>query len=226
MSDATYEPSAEAAPSGEPESSEAERRARQLAQFVEAERRRRRSTLRFYLALLVVPVALAAAGLLLARGDKPVSEEALRRQVTPIVEHKVDEQMRPVVEQKFGGQIDAVIEQRLGDKIQGASPARVRELGENVEQMRSDLSQLQEVKAALPEIRSQLEAQGSSVREIQATQYRQLQGRLNELEQKLDRTFTIVSKRMEENAAEIKSLKVKLVAPDSRDLPETRRANQ
>jgi hypothetical protein len=242
MSDATYEPSAASAG---PESTEAERRARQLAQFVETERRRRRATLRFYLALLLIPVALAAAGLLLAREAAPVSDEALRQQVTPLVEHKVEEQMRPVVEEKLGGQIDTVIEQRVGDKIQGASPERVRELGENVEQVRRDISevragvqQVQEVGAALPKIRQQLDEQGSNMRRIQermtglpngggdealVAEFRRLQGRLGSLEQKLENSVETLMKRMDDNSRQIRDLSGRLPASDKDEQPRTRR---
>ncbi len=237
MSDAQYE----TAPA-EPESSETEKRARQLAQFVEAERKRRRAALGFYLALLLVPVGLAAAGLVLARKAAPISEDALRSQLTPIVEVKVGEQMQPMVEEKFGGKIDTVIEQRVGEKIQGASPAKVRELGESVEQVRRDLTQVQagvqevqEVRASLPQIREQLTAQVQNIQRIEtrvaqmpppntnpelASEVKRLQERIGGLESHLNRSLESLSVKVNENSRTVKALSVRVNSLRGASVPE------
>lgn len=243
MSTSEYESTANAAQdSATAEGSEAERRARQIAQLVEAERQSRRRTLKLYLALLAVPVALALA--LLFEVVRPASvyvnpdvvyvnsldgdpAASFNKVIEPLVQGAVGEQLRPVVEEKLGGQIDTAIERRVGDKIQGASPEKVRELGESVERLKGDLSQVQagvrevqQVKETLPQIREQLSAQVENLQRIEtrmtqvppdsnpglAAEVRKLQERIGGLETHLNSSLKSLSSRVEENSRSVKLL--------------------
>ncbi len=147
--------------------------------------------------------------------------------MTPIVESKVNEQLPPVVEQKFGDRIDNIVETKVGDKIRGASQAAVRELGESVELLKGDLSQVQagmqevqQVKAELPRIREQLSSQVQNIQRMEtrmtqlppdsnpglAAEVRKLQERLGGLETHLNRSLESLTTKVNENSRSVKLL--------------------
>lgn len=88
-----------------------ERPAPEASSFVERELRRRKRLLRFYLALLAIPVALAVAVLIFGRSDSKLVMEEIRSQAPPIVLQEVGEQIKPTVRSEVHNQLNPTLGQ-------------------------------------------------------------------------------------------------------------------
>lgn len=82
--------------------------------FLERETQRRKRMLRFYLALLAVPVALGIAVLVFGRSDRKLVMEEIRVQAPPIVQQQVGEQIAPTIKSEVQNQFAPTLEQIAG----------------------------------------------------------------------------------------------------------------
>ncbi len=92
--------------------------------FVERETRRRKRLLRFYLMLLIIPVALAIIILVFGRSDRRVVMDEIKAQAPPIVQREVGEQIRPTVETEVQKQISQPLVQ-IDNKINEVAQTKV-----------------------------------------------------------------------------------------------------
>ncbi len=112
--------------------------------FVERETRRRKRLLRFYLMLLIIPVALAIVVLVYGRSDRRVVMDEIKAQAPPIVQREVGEQIRPTIETEVQKQISEPLTQ-IDTKINEVAQTKVSQeeinkiQGENAA-LRNDLS--------------------------------------------------------------------------------------
>jgi len=82
--------------------------------FLERETRRRKRLLRFYLALLAVPVALGIAVLVFGRSDRKLVLDEIKAQAPPIVQKEVGEQIAPTIRSEVQSQFAPTLEQIAG----------------------------------------------------------------------------------------------------------------
>lgn len=94
------------------------------ASFVERETRRRKRLLRFYLMLLIIPVALAIVILVYGRSDRRVVMDEIKAQAPPIVQREVGEQIRPTIETEVQKQISQPLVQ-IDSKINEVAQSKV-----------------------------------------------------------------------------------------------------
>jgi hypothetical protein len=92
--------------------------------FVERETRRRKRLLRFYLMLLIIPVALAIVILVFGRSDRRVVMDEIKAQTPPIVQREVGEQIRPTIETEVQKQISEPLTQ-IDTKINEVAQTKV-----------------------------------------------------------------------------------------------------
>ena len=104
--------------------------------FVEREAKRRRRLLRFYLALLAVPVILGVALLIFGRSDRREIMDEIRKQAPPIVRSEIKEQVKPAIQSEVQTQVSS----RLGEI--GELKARQELLSSEVNQLKSSNASL------------------------------------------------------------------------------------
>jgi hypothetical protein len=155
--------------------------------FVERETRRRKRLLRFYLAMLAIPVALGIVVLIFGRSDSRMVIDEIKAQAPPIVKEAVGDQIKPTIKDEVKNQITPTLEQ-LGtlktrqDKVEettGSLKASQEEtstrLQKENEAIKSDLGKLdQGIKETLDKEKQDL------IRERQA-----LEDRVKNLEERV-----------------------------------------
>lgn len=107
--------------------------------FVERETRRRKRVLRFYLMLLIIPVALAIVVLVYGRSDRRAVMDEIKVQAPPIVQREVGEQIRPTIETEVQKQISQPLVQ-IDSKINEVAQSKVSQ---------EEINKIQDENAAL-----------------------------------------------------------------------------
>ncbi|MCA1591601.1 MAG: hypothetical protein LC754_02910 [Acidobacteria bacterium] len=196
------------------EPTEAEKRARQISELVEKERRRRRRSVALYASLMLVPIALAGWGIMSGSGLQTFGRN--ESDVRLLVFAEVDAQLRPVVEEKLGSQIETVVQTKVEDQLKGTNPAKVGELSKQVDNLKTDLSLIQTSVNDVKEVKAQLSAQASTLRELQqrpiptpAQQFAEvskLTERLDRLEGHINRSLGALNEKVEGNARAIQAI--------------------
>jgi ABC-type lipoprotein release transport system permease subunit len=79
--------------------------------FVERETRRRKRLLRFYLAMLAIPVALGIVVLIFGRSDSRMVIDEIKTQAPAIVKSAVGDQIKPTIKEEVKNQINPTLEQ-------------------------------------------------------------------------------------------------------------------
>jgi uncharacterized phage infection (PIP) family protein YhgE len=149
--------------------------------FLERETLRRKRMLRFYLALLAVPVALGIAVLVFGRSDRRLVLEEIKTQAPPIVKDAVGEQIAPTVKSEVQNQFAPTLEQIAGLQTQqaevknqlDAAQQQVAGVGQQQNQIASSLTATQQETAALRKesqsLKTQVDAVAGSVKTSQET---------------------------------------------------------
>lgn len=140
--------------------------------FVERETRRRKRLLRFYLMLLIIPVALAIIILIFGRSDRRVVMDEIKAQAPPIVQREVGQQIRPTIETEVQKQITQPLEQ-IDTKINEVAQTKVSQeeitkiQGENAA-LRNELSvkidEVDKAKASREEVTKTVQAGNEALR--------------------------------------------------------------
>jgi small-conductance mechanosensitive channel len=79
--------------------------------FAERELQRRKRLLRFYLALLAIPVAIGVVVLIFGRSDSKLVMDEIKSQAPPIVRREVGEQIKPTIKSEVQSQVNPTLEQ-------------------------------------------------------------------------------------------------------------------
>jgi uncharacterized coiled-coil DUF342 family protein len=149
--------------------------------FLERETLRRKRLLRFYLALLAVPVALGIIVLVFGRSDRQLVMEEIKTQDPPIVQKEVGEQIAPTVKSEVRNQFAPTLEQIAGLQSQqgevknelAATRQQVAGVGQQQNQIATSLTAAQQETAALRKenqsLKSQIETAAGSARAAQET---------------------------------------------------------
>jgi len=158
----------DASPSGEPEGYAAERRSR-IEQTVARDLARRRRMIRVYLALLIVPLAVAAAFMLFGRTDREVVEQEVEQQVAPVWQSY--REIEPMLTEVRG------VDERIESYERGQS-----DLEQRVAAVAAQVRELEPTAAAGREAREQV----TELRRDWETEKRQLSRRIDAFELRLD----------------------------------------
>ncbi len=189
--------------------------------FVERETRRRKRLLRFYLMLLIIPVALAVIVLVYGRSDRRVVMDEIKAQAPPIVQREVGEQIRPTIETEVQKQISQPLEQidsKINEvaqtkvsqeeinKIQGENAALRNELSVKIDEVDKSKASREEVtktvqagnKAFRAEVNKVFVQSGVSREEFNRLrdENRSLRNELNDVKNGLERKFQALQQRV------------------------------
>ena len=160
------------------------------ATFVERETRRRKRLLRFYLALLIIPVALAIVVLVFGRSDRRVVMDEIREQAPPIVQRELGERIEPTIRTEVQKQITQPLEQ-IDSKINevAQSKASREEVTKTVEAGNESLRN---------EINSKFVQPGVSREEFNRLleENKSLRNELNNVKSNLEEKFQALQKRV------------------------------
>jgi hypothetical protein len=77
--------------------------------FLERETQRRQQSLKLYLALLAIPVALGIVVLIFGRSDRRLVLDEIRTQAPPLVQREVGEQLKPTIKSEVQTQISPTL---------------------------------------------------------------------------------------------------------------------
>lgn len=76
--------------------------------FADRETRRRKRQLRFYLALLAIPIAVGIVILIFGRSDSQMVTDEIRKQASPVVEKEIREQIKPTIQSEVETQVSSI----------------------------------------------------------------------------------------------------------------------
>jgi len=165
-------------PNGEPEGYAATRTSR-IEQTVARDLARRRRMVRAYLALLIVPLAVAAAFLVFGRTDRRVVEEEVEEQVAPVWQSYREIEPMLTEVRGVGELLPSIrgVDERIERYERGQS-----ELSERVAAVAADVRELEPIAAAGREAREQV----TELRRDWEAEKRQLSRRIDAFEMRLD----------------------------------------
>lgn len=185
--------------------------------FVERETRRRKRLLRFYLAMLAIPVLLAATVLLFGRSDRQMVTEELKSQTPALVREAAGEQFAPAIQTEVQNQItptlgqinelkarqDSIVEEvkTLSDTNTKLTPQEVEIIRQSGQRFAKQDTVIAELQNATRQSGDRLARQDAAVRELR-TQTDSMRGQFNRLSE--------MQQRLERLEAQIKTLSARL----------------
>jgi DNA repair exonuclease SbcCD ATPase subunit len=180
----------------EPNPANASRSEDEALSFVERETRRRKRLLRFYLAMLAVPILLAAAVLLFGRSDRQMVTEEIKTQAPAVVRQAAGDQFAPAIQTEVQNQITPTLGQinelktrqdSIAEEVKTLSASNAKLTPEEVETIRQSGQRLSRQDTAIAELQNatrqsgeRLANQDAAIRELQ-TQTASISGQLKNL---------------------------------------------
>lgn len=169
--------------------------------FVERETRRRKRLLRFYLAMLAVPLLLAAAVLLFGRSDRQMVREELKTQAPAVVRQVAGDQFAPAIQTEVQNQITPTITQinelktsqaAIAEEVKTLSASNAKLTPEDVETIRQSGERFARQETAIKELQTQTAAISSQLRNLSDIQGKldRLEGQVKALALRIDRRAT------------------------------------
>jgi hypothetical protein len=157
----------------------------------------RKRLLRFYLLLLIIPVALGISVLVFGRSDRRMMKEEIQTQAPTIVQREVGEQIKPTIQSEVQSEVQSAVQTQVQSEVQtrvGPALGQLDDLKtrqDKVEEVIGSLSASQQKIAAL--LRSENEALRNELRTLDSGVNRKL-SKLDAVSEKLNRLDAINDK--------------------------------
>jgi hypothetical protein len=113
--------------------------------FIARETRRRKRLLKFYLALLAVPVALGIAVLIFGRSDSRLVMDEIKTQAPPIVQREVGEQLKPTIK----SEVQTEVGEQLRPTVKSEVETQVNPALGMIDDLRKEQAQLKQADESL-----------------------------------------------------------------------------
>jgi chromosome segregation ATPase len=187
--------------------------------FVEREMRRRKRLLRFYLALLIIPVLLGIAVLIFGRSDRQMVTEELKNQTPLVVRETVGTQVAPAIQTEVEKQITPTLGQinelktrqdSITNEVKTLSASTTKLTPEEVESIRQSGERLAKQDAIINELQTttrqsqeRFNRQDAMIRDIQK-QNESIRGQMR------DQNLSDINARLGRLEGQIKALSGRL----------------